>query len=144
MSQSGSKHEAKAKALLDALFDEAHDVSASEIREDIAAMGDNPEQIAADLRAMALDLVMQSRKSRLTHAKGQLRQSVSHNVSALNRNADRIRQKLRELVSRDESFGHGRVALAFRNGVTQSDNDLLSLWQDLVDLGAVSDDDLRD
>lgn len=144
MSQSELKHEAKAKALLDALFDEACARSASAIREDIAAVGGNPEQIAADLRAMALGLVMQSRKSRLIHARGQLRQSVSRNVSAFNRSASRIRQKLRELVSRNESLGNGCVALAFRNGVTQSDNDLLSLWQDLVDLGAVSDDDLRD
>jgi hypothetical protein len=144
MSQSGSQQEAKAKSLLDALFDEAHTTAASEIREDIAADGGNPEQIAADLRTMALDLVAQSRKSRLIHAKGQLQQSVSRNVSALRRDASRIRQRLRELVSRNESLGNGRVALAFRNGVTQSDNDLLSLWQDLVELGAVSDDDLRD
>jgi hypothetical protein len=130
--------------LLDTLLDEAYAAPASEIREDMAAIGDNPEQVAADLRAMALDLVMQSRKARLTRAKGQLRQPLSRTVSALKRDASQIRQKLRELVSRDESLGNGRVALAFRNGVTQSDNDLLSLWQDLVDLGTVSDDDLHD
>lgn len=129
---------------MEALVDEAMAASADEIREDLLAAGLDPTLIADQMRARALELVMNSRKSRLVHARGQLRQAGIRRASAISRNAGQIRQKLRELVSGNESFANGRVALAFRNGVTQSDDDVLSLWQDLIDLGAVTDNDLHD
>ena len=45
------------------------------------------------------------------------------------------------LAANPESMAGKKVALAFRNGERQSDSDVLSLWQDLVDLGAVRDDE---
>jgi len=139
------KPDAKARTLLDTLVEDALETPASEIREDITATGGNPVSIATEMRARALELLLQSRKARLVHARGQLRQATTRRSPAASaRNAGRIRQKLRELVSGNESFANGRLAVAFRKGVTQSDNDVLSLWQDLVELGAVTDDDLQD
>ena len=145
MSQSGTERDMKATSLLDALIEDAQDSSADEIREEIAATGGDPAQVAAQMREMAMGLVLQSRKARLAQAQAQWRHQ-SGRAAALptGRTPGRIRERLRQLVSGSESFANGRVALAFRNGVSQSDNDLLSLWQDLVDLGAVSDDELRD
>jgi hypothetical protein len=143
MSQS-SKPDAKARTLLEALIEDSIAASANEVREEISAAGSDPTLLAAQMRAKALELVMNSRKSRLVHAQDQLRRSGNRSASAIPRNAGQIRQKLRELVSGNESFVNGRVALAFRNGVTQSDNDVLTLWQDLIDLGAVTDNDLHD
>lgn len=138
------KFDGRATRLLDALAEDAEAASAAEVREDIKASGGDPDQIADQMRNKALALLMSSRKTRLTLAQNQLRDTPRRAKAIGSAGADRIRQKLRELVSRDGSFANGRVALAFRNGATQSDNDVLSLWQDLVDLGAVSDDDIRD
>lgn len=140
-----SKPDARAQTLLETLVEDSLETPASEIREDISAAGDDPASIAADMRARALDLLVQSRKARLVHAQGQLRQAATRRGSvAPVRNAGRVREKLRALVSGNASFANGRLAVAFRNGVTQSDNDVLSLWQDLIDVGAVTDDDLQD
>lgn len=144
MSQSESDRDARASALLDALIDEDQPTSQNEVWDDIIANGGDPKKIAADLREMALGLVMRSRKARLDRAREQWRQQAIRQSPVSHRQPARIRDRLRELVARNASFANGRVALAFRNGITQSDSDLLSLWQDLIDLGAVSDDELGD
>ena len=144
MSQQGTERDMKATSLLDALIEDAQGSSADEIRDEIAANGGDPVQVAAQMREMTMGLVLQSRKARLEEAQAQWRQQSGRAATLPSRRPGRIRERLRQLVSGNESFANGRVALAFRNGVSQSDNDLLSLWQDLVDLGAVSDDELRD
>lgn len=144
MAQSGSDRDTKASSLLDALIEDAHASSASEIREEIAASGGDPEKIAAQMKQRALGLVLHSRKARLQYARSKLTHQAPSSSSLSNRQPAKIRDRLRQLVSANQSFASGRVALAFRNGITQSDSDLLSLWQDLIDLGAVSDDELFD
>lgn len=144
MSQSGSDRDAKANSLLDALIEDAQATSVDEIREEISASGGDPAQIAEQMREMAIGLVLRSRRTRLEQAQAQWRQQSGSTPTLVGRSPGRIRERLRQLVSGNASFANGRVAMAFRNGVSQSDNDLLSLWQDLVDLGAVSDDELRD
>jgi hypothetical protein len=144
MNQSASDRDAKVTSLLEALLEDARASSANEIRDEITANGGDPDRVVTEMRAMTLGLVQRSKKSLLHQVQSQWKRHSSTVSSLAGRQPGRIRERLRQLVSGNESFASSRVALAFRNGVTQSDNDLLSLWQDLVDLGAVSDDELRD
>lgn len=92
---------------------------------------------------MASELLAQSKKRRLGAAQRAVaaRQPEDRLVQ---RDLGAISRALARLASHPATMAGKRIALAYRNGKTQSEQDVMSLWQDLIDLGAVSDDDLVD
>lgn len=142
MSQKETSRVAKALVLRSALIGDAESMTDAEIREEILELGQDPAVVANGLRAMTLALVTEARKARLIQAAQRLRQQPIQKESFIERSVDAIRRKLAALAANPESMAGRKMALAFRNGEKQSDSDVLSLWQDLVDLGAVKDDEL--
>lgn len=141
MSRNETSRVAKALVLRNALIGDAESMTDSEIRDEISGLGQDPEKVASDLRAMAMALVTETRKARLNQAAQRLRQQPEPTDSFVGRSVEAIRRRLAALAANPESMAGKKVALAFRNGERQSDSDVLSLWQDLVDLGAVRDDE---
>jgi len=141
MSAKSSDRLAKALNLRSAIFDDAEEITAEDAAKELLAGGSEPSDAVAATRAMATELLVRSRKARLRTAQREVaaRQAsdkiVQRDVRAINR-------ALVKLASDPATMAGKRIALAHRNGKTQSDQDVLSLWQDLIDLGAVSDDDL--
>lgn len=137
------KHEQlnRALALKEALADDAAELSTEEAWEEVRGRGEDPEAVAQMMRGAAMALVTRVRKERLTQAREQLRVKPI-NQTVVQRSAAAIREAITRLASEAESVAGMKIAVAHRNGRDQSDEDVQSLWQDLVDLGAVSDDDL--
>ena len=144
MSRKETCRVAKALVLQSALIGDAESMTDAEIREEILELGQDPAAVANGLRAMTLALVTEAKKARLTQAAQRLRQQSVQKESLIERSVDAIRRKLAALAVNPESMAGKKIALAFRNGAKQSDSDVLSLWQDLIDLGAVKDDELSD
>jgi hypothetical protein len=133
----------KALALQNALADDVDELTPERARAELEAAGEDPEKLAATTRGRVMTLLAQTRKERLVSAKEELRR-VSIAGRAAPRSVESIRKALTRLASQTTSLAGTRIATAYRNGREQSDSDVQSLWQDLVELGAVSDDDLAD
>lgn len=131
----------KALNLRRAIADDAEEIAAEEAGEALLGLGKDPSEAAAATRAMATELLIQSRKARLRAAqKGAAASQLGDKI--VQRSVNAVRSALIRLAAEPATMAGKRVALAHRNGRMQSEQDVLSLWQDLVDLGAVSDDDL--
>ncbi len=133
----------KALALRTAQADDVDELTPEQARAELEAAGEDPEKLAATTRGRVMTLLAQTRKERLVSAKEELRK-VSVAGRAAPRSVATIRNALTRLASQTTSLAGRRIAMAYRNGREQSDSDVQSLWQDLVELGAVSDDDLAD
>lgn len=146
MSEKNAQRLAKAITLRDALAGDADTVEIEQARADLIASGENPDQVSEATRAMAVHLVAKARKERLEQARRRMVSSsqVRGGGVSTGRSASSIRRALATLASQPETMAGKRIALAHRNGKAQSDSDLQSLWEDLLELGAVSDSDLDD
>lgn len=143
MSAKNSDRLTKALNLRRAIVDDAVEITAEDAAKALLASGTEPSDAVAATRAMATDLLIQSRKARLRTAQQELAARLPGD-KIVQRDVRAIGRALTRLASDPATMVGKRIALAHRNGRTQSEQDVLSLWQDLVDLGAVSDDDLVD
>lgn len=115
--------------------------------EDILAMPDeallvemrenglNPTEVAQKLRMNALGLVAQERKRRFTQVRQNFEKASAGNQIKQRPTIEIMKQLVQELFAKKPEF-----SLAFRNGERQSDSDIESLWDNLVELGVISDD----
>lgn len=133
----------KALNLRQAIVDDAVEITPENASEELLARGIEPSKAVAAIRTMTNDLLIRSRKARLRAAQ-QAVAARQPNDKVAQRDVGAISRALKRLASDPASMAGKRIALAHRNGRTQSEQDVMSLWQDLVDLGAVSDDDLAD
>lgn len=143
MSAKSSDRLTKALNLRRAIVDDAQEIMAEDAAKELLASGREPSEAVAATRAMSTELLIQFRKARLRTAQ----QAVAAHQSSdkiVQRDVRTVGRALTRLASDPATMAGKRIALAHRNGKTQSEQDVLSLWQDLVDLGAVSDDDLVD
>lgn len=132
----------RAVALRKALADDALELTYEEACEEIKESGRDPAEIAKSMRASTMSLVTRVRKERLVQARERLRTTPTEQSMVKQRNAGAIRKAIARLASEVGSIASMRIAVAHRNGKDQTDGDVQTLWQDLVDLGAVKDDDL--
>jgi len=133
----------KALNLRQAIVDDAQEITPENAGKELLARGIEPREAIAAIGTMANDLLIQSRKARLRAAQHAVA-ARQPNDKVVQRDVGAIGRALKRLASDPASMAGKRIALAHRNGKTQSEQDVMTLWQDLVDLGAVSDDDLAD
>lgn len=143
MSAKYSDRLTKALNLRRAIVDDALEITAEDAAKEFLASDTEPSEAVAATRAMATELLIQSRKARMRAAQ-QAVAARQPNDKIVQRDVRAVGRALTRLASDPATMAGKRIALAHRNGKTQSEQDVLSLWQDLVDLGAVSDDDLVD
>jgi len=146
MSVNNEQRLAKAITLQNALSSDADAVEIEQARADLILAGQNPDEVGEETRSMAVELVARIRKERLAQARQRMMSSSQARVSGIGvgRSVPSIRRALAALAAQPETMAGKRIALAHRNGKAQSESDLQSLWEDLLELGAVSDSDLDD
>lgn len=131
--------------LVDNVCTEIGQQSPIEIQQDLADAGLNIEEMVKKSRSRTFRLVANYKRTRLTNARASLENFDAlpkiHNVIAFP--IDKIRTTVSRLASEPSNSVGKKMAMAFRNGREQTDEDLLSLWQDLIELGIVSPDDLN-
>lgn len=126
---------AKIKAIEQALIEDIQDVSDAELEKELTQDGEDLKKIADSMRSGALELIMQERRKSLAKARaGMLVHSVSKSDKRQRPNLEAIKSSLAGLFQ-----AKPLLAVAFRQGRNQSEADWYSLWDDLVELGEISE-----
>lgn len=147
MSNQDTKRLAAAKALRSAFRTEALNEVPS--NEDISAMlianGENPDAVAQQYQDIIASKIRAAKKQRMQS----FRRSTAPSVAFALRGViapdhvlpepDVMRKRI-ESISSSPEFDKSSLAIAYRNGTKQSDSDIISLYQDLLDLGVIQDD----
>lgn len=136
MKPRGAKQKLSAlkESALEDLFALPDDALLQEVLED----GVDPNVQADALRESVVETLAKARRERLDHARSRLQnvQATRKPAPMARPSIERMKQLIQDLFARDSSLG-----LAYRDGKQQSEADWQSLWDDLVDMGAIRDDD---
>lgn len=135
MSQTPKKDlHSKLEAIELALIDDVLQTPEGELEHEFAQEGLNLNEIATSMRNSASELIMQERRKMLAKARaGLVVQSIVASHTPTHPNIETIKSLLSELFIAKPS-----LAVAFRQGKSQSESDWYSLWDDLVELGEIS------
>jgi hypothetical protein len=136
MKPRGAKQKLSAlqESALEELFALPDDALLQEVLED----GMDPNVQADALRASVMETLAKARRERLDQARARLQniQATRKPAARAHPSIERMKQLIQDLFARDASLG-----LAYRDGKQQSEADWRSLWDDLVDMGAIREDD---
>jgi hypothetical protein len=128
---------AKIKALERALTEDLCATSDADFLKDFSDDGLDISEVANSMRTSALDLVMQVRRKKLALAKaGSKSQAFSNTDVHARPSVESIKRLLGDLFAAKPA-----LAIAFRQGKSQSDTDWISLWDDLVEIGEIPRND---
>lgn len=120
------------EALQDAALSDLMSISDADLRREAAADGLDLAAAATQMRADMREAAAKTLRERLVSArKRALPTVVGGNSLSQRPTLDVIKQLVGDLFKRDPSLG-----LAFRDGKSQSDADWLSLYDDLLSMGA--------
>lgn len=147
MSNPDTKRQKMAQALRSAFHAEAMEESPSneEISQILVENGEDPDTVARQYQDLIAEKIRAAKKERML---GFRRQSATFQAVGLRGAApvksplpgiDIMRSRIAALSSKLE-FDKSKLAVAYRNGTTQSDSDIGSLYQDLLDLGIIKDE----
>lgn len=147
MSNQDTKRLAAVRALRSAFRTEALEEPPSneDISEILVANGEEPDAIAKLYQNMVAEKIRAVKKERMQAFRRQGVPSVGFALRGVVGSkpalpdVDLMRKRI-EQISSSPSFDKSKLAIAYRNGTQQSDNDISSLYQDLLDLGVISDD----
>ena len=103
-----------------------------ELMGEIADDGGNPQEMSDQIATRLDDVVSQFLRNRTAEAKAQAN-SKKPETAVWRPVMDRIKQLIEQAFAADP-----RLATAFRDGKHQSDSDLQTLYDDLVDMGKIS------
>ncbi len=136
------KHGAKEKlsALQESALEELFALPDDALLQEVSEEGIDPKLQADALRAGIIEILAKARRERLNQARSHLQEVQTSKKSAAGPRppTERMKQLIQDLFVRDPSLG-----LAYRQGKQPSEADWQSLWDDLVDMGAMQNDDAR-
>ncbi len=148
MSNHDPKRLAMARALRSALRTEVLEEkpTSEEISQMLVDNGQNPDAIAQQYKDLIMTKIRGANKERLrtlrrenlTNEGFALRSAVPTRTGNLP-GIDVIRSRI-EGLSVNPEFENSPLLLAYRNGTKQSDSDITSLYEDLLELGVIKDD----
>ena len=128
----------KLDRLVDAFSEDVDALSDDEILNEAKEDGASVDMFARDFKASALSMVAQTRRKLLEEARANLARSHASQSRApkARPTIEIIKLRIQEALST-----RPQLAVAFRDGRKQSDEDWASLWDDLVELGAIEEKD---
>jgi len=147
MTNPDTKRLKMAQALRSAFHAEAMEESPT--NDDVSQMlvdnGEDPDVITRQYQELIAEKIRAAKKGRMqafrrentTRVSFALRGSIL--MKAPTPGIDVMRSRIKALSTTPE-FDKSSLAIAYRNGVSQSDSDIRSLYQDLLDLGVINDD----
>lgn len=132
-----SKARREIAALREAALEDLFATTDDQLRQEILEEGDDPSNVATHVRSLMRESAASVRRQRLANAKEQVGvQRSAAGAPEKRPTLDRIKQIIQGLnPTRPE------LILAFRDGKKQTDADWLSLYDNLVALGAIVPDD---
>lgn len=134
---SDSKSIAELAALRDAALEDLMNTTDEDLRREAAEDGENLDALASDVKSAMREAAAAALRQRMQRARSQMQPAVATSgVSKLRPSVDRIKQMVHDLFQRDSSLG-----LAFRDGKRQTEADWISLYDDLLRIGAIKSDD---
>ena len=126
--------------LTDALVDDILGASDAEILAEAAELGDDPTQIASDMRTRLETAILHAGKARMLAARKALVSDRQRVGTVTPSNAAEARRRYDKLVASDASLA-SKLTLAARKGEGQSQRDIESMIEDMAELGAFDDDE---
>lgn len=130
------KVQAELAALRDAALEDLMATSDAELRQEAVEDGEDLDGVALQIKETMRETAASTLRQHLAQAKGRLPQKISTRVTPLARpSLEQIKQIVQGVFKTDASLG-----LAFRNGTKQTDEDWLSLYDDLIAIGAIKPD----
>lgn len=149
MSNQDTKRLAMAQALRSALHKEVLEEETptnQQISQFLVENGEDPDAVAKQYQDLVAEKIRAAKKARML---GFRAQGPAHAGFALRGLApsratpfpsiETMRARIVTLSSKPD-FDRSTLAVAYRNGTKQSDNDILSLYEDLLELGVIKDD----
>jgi hypothetical protein len=129
----------KFKALRKAVADEILSMTDEEILMDARDQGLDPEDIALTMKSKAIDMIATVRKQKLKQIRENLNSSQTKTIKrpTVFLGIEEKKKKILALFDKPNTT----ISLAFRNGERQSESDWESLWDDLVEMGLIEEDD---
>lgn len=134
----GKPKEDGPEALAERLVDDLFETSDAELLEEFRKDGSSPERHAADMRARFEKILIASNKGKLTAAKAAVAADRGANRSASPIDINVARAKVRAILDRPNVTQ--RLSLAARKESELSDQDVLSMLEDLEELGVLPKD----
>jgi|ERR1700722_9284091 len=125
-------------ALSAALADDVLSLSESELHHELREDKIDPAFTAAQLRCHALEQIAEFRRKRLQDARLSLGSQIDREKVVPPETAI-VHQRI--CAMRALFVAKPRLSLAFREGRVQSDADWMSVWDNLLELGLVREDD---
>lgn len=127
-------------ALREAALEDLMETTDAQVRQEAFEDGEDLDAIATQIRSSMREVAAAALRQRLARAKGQMRPKLSAQTAPVTRpTLEQIKQIVQGIFQTDRT-----LELAFRNGKKQTDSDWLSLYDDLVDMGAIKPDDHGD
>lgn len=126
---------------VDRRLEEIDALSDDEIVAEAREAGEDPEQVAGELRSLINDLIREQAKERLKAARASLdakrttKSSGSANVLSFER-----KQAILKGFAENDGRLRERLTMAARNGEGATEREVDSILQDLRDLGVVDED----
>jgi hypothetical protein len=146
MSNQDTKRLAMAQALRSALHKEVLEEEAltdEQISQLLTDNGEDPDGVAKQYQDLVAEKIRAAKKARMlgfraqrtVHAGFALRGLAPSRATPLP-NIETMRARIATLSSTPD-FDRSALAVAYRNGTKQSDSDILSLYEDLLELGVI-------
>lgn len=119
--------------------------TSEEVSQMLVTNGEDPDAVAQQYQNLIAEKIRAAKKERMLGFRRQSQPSAGFALrgvvpaKARLPGIDVMRNRIETLSSTPE-FDKSTLAIAYRNGTTQSDSDISSLYQDLLDLGVIKDD----
>jgi len=128
----------KLSALQESALEELFALPDEALIQEVSEDGADPKVQAEALRASIMETLAKVRRGRLDQARSRLQsvQATQKAAAKARPSIERMKQVIQDLFARDAS-----LSLAYRDGKQQSEADWESLWDDLVHMGAIREDD---
>lgn len=133
-----SKDRAEIASLRKVALEDLHATSEEEITRELHEAGEDIHAIAAQLKEHMRDIAAAAMRRRTEVAKEQMRTLDSAVSKAARPSMNLIRERIKAAFLLQPN-----LAVAFRDGKRQSDEDMQSLYDDLIAVGAIKPNDER-
>lgn len=134
---SRSKTRTELAALREAALEDLMATSDANLLSEVLEDGDDIKALALQVKTNMRDTAASTLRHRLVKAKETIQKKTTRPVTQFSRPPlEQIKEIVQSLFVKDKSLG-----LAFRDGKKQTDSDWLSLYDDLVTMGAIKPDD---
>lgn len=129
-----SKARKEIAALRDAALEDLAKTSDSQLRKEAVEDGDDVTAIAAHMRSVMRDAAASVHRQRLAQARELMEaRPIVSMARIVHPSLEQVKRIVEGVFAQDPALG-----IACREGKTQSDEDWLSLYDDLVTLGAIN------